>query len=529
LISRFARALLAPAAVAAAIALAGCNGDTLSPTGRALAPLSDQMIALLQRKHMDKTSPILLRIYKEESQLEVWKVNQDGQYALLKTYPICRWSGQLGPKKKEGDRQAPEGFYTITKAQMNPNSNYYLAFNTGYPNAFDRAWGRTGSELMVHGDCSSRGCYAMTDGQIQEIYALAREAFFGGQKAFQLQAFPFRMTALNMVKHRNNPNYAFWKQLKRGYDDFEATRQEPTVNVCDKHYVFDAVAREGATRPLHFNPRGKCPEYRLDPTLASAILDYRRQQQYKMAQYIAEGVSTVPLVKGSDGGMNEVFADSGKLRQGQVDKDGRVYNTADLSATPVVTPQTATQQAAPAATPANVKTAMVPLPQRSPLDPAAPNKKPSGIAGLIDNIFGSHASAEAAPATTDTAPVAGHTEMAVKPKLAHKTTRKHTAHTKAHLRRSVTADHKTMAPKAVAHSAPAGQQGAKKTKNTKTAESAKKQAAPEAESAKTHAPASPPVESAYTAPMATSGNGTMNGAQPVVQAGSFDARWSGMR
>ena len=223
MISRFARVLLAPAAVAAAIALAGCNGDSLSPTGRALAPLSDQMIALLKEKHMDKTSPILLRIYKEESQLEVWKVNQDGQYALLKTYPICRWSGQLGPKKKEGDRQAPEGFYTITRAQMNPNSNYYLSFNTGYPNAFDRAWGRTGSELMVHGDCSSRGCYAMTDGQIQEIYALAREAFFGGQQAFQLQAFPFHMTALNMVKHRNNPNYAFWKQLKRGYDDFEAT------------------------------------------------------------------------------------------------------------------------------------------------------------------------------------------------------------------------------------------------------------------------------------------------------------------
>ena len=333
--------LLAPAAVAAAIALAGCNGDTLSPTGRSLAPLSDQMITLLNEKHMDKTSPILLRIFKEESQLEVWKVNQDGQYALLKTYPICRWSGQLGPKKKEGDRQAPEGFYDITKAQMNPNSNYYLAFNTGYPNAFDRAWGRTGSELMVHGDCSSRGCYAMTDAQIQEIYALAREAFFGGQKAFQLQAFPFHMTALNMVKHRNNPSYAFWKQLKRGYDDFQATRQEPTVAVCEKHYVFDAVAREGATRPLRFSPRGKCPQYRLDPTVASAVLDYRRQQQLKMAQYVADGVSTVPIARNSDGGMNEVFASSGKLRQGQIDKDGRVYDTADLSATPAAAPHRA--------------------------------------------------------------------------------------------------------------------------------------------------------------------------------------------
>ena len=162
--------------------LAGCDPQDVTPTGRSLAPLSDKMQADLAAKHMDKSSPILARLFKEESELEVWKQTEDGQYALLKTYPICRWSGDLGPKIKEGDRQAPEGFYTITPGQMNPRSNYYLAFNTGYPNAFDRAWGRTGSELMVHGDCSSRGCYAMTDEQIQEIYALARESFFGGQK-----------------------------------------------------------------------------------------------------------------------------------------------------------------------------------------------------------------------------------------------------------------------------------------------------------------------------------------------------------
>ena len=177
----------------------------------------------------------------------MWKKNRDGEYALLKTYPICRWSGDLGPKVKEGDRQAPEGFYTITPGQMNPNSNYYLAFNTGYPNAFDRAWNRTGSELMVHGDCSSRGCYAMTDEQMQEIYALARESFFGGQKEFQLEAFPFRMTALNMAKHRNNPNFAFWKMIKEGYDHFEATHQEPKVAVCEKRYVFDPAAPANAS------------------------------------------------------------------------------------------------------------------------------------------------------------------------------------------------------------------------------------------------------------------------------------------
>ena len=259
------RALLVSAAVAAAIALAGCNPDDIAPTGRSQAPLSEKTLADMQAKQMDKDSPILVRVFKEEAEMEVWKKNRDGEFALLKTYPICRWSGDLGPKIKEGDRQAPEGFYTITPGHMNPNSNYYLAFNTGYPNAFDRAWNRTGSELMVHGDCSSRGCYAMTDEQIQEIYALARDSFFGGQKEFQFEAFPFRMTALNMARHRNNPNFAFWKEIKEGYDHFEATHQEPKVAVCEKRYVFDAVAPENASRPLSFNARGKCPVYQARP------------------------------------------------------------------------------------------------------------------------------------------------------------------------------------------------------------------------------------------------------------------------
>ena len=132
---------------------------------------------------------------------------------------------------------------------------------------------------MVHGDCSSRGCYAMTDEQMQEIYALARESFFGGQKEFQFEAFPFRMTALNMAKHRNNPNFAFWKMIKEGYDHFEATHQEPKVAVCEKRYVFDAAAPDNVRKPLKFNPRGKCPAYQLDPTIADAVLDKRRQEQ----------------------------------------------------------------------------------------------------------------------------------------------------------------------------------------------------------------------------------------------------------
>ena len=304
-----ARALLASAALAAAIALAGCNADSIAPAGRSQAPLSEKTLAEIEAKHMDKESPILVRIFKEEAEMEVWKKNRDGEFALLKTYPICRWSGDLGPKKKEGDRQAPEGFYTITPGQMNPNSNYYLAFNTGYPNAYDRAWGYTGSELMVHGDCSSRGCYAMTDEQIQEIYALARESFFGGQKVIPVAGLSVpHDRAEHGQASQQSEHFAFWKMLKEGYDHFEATQQEPKVAVCEKRYVFDAAAPENASRPLAFNPRAACPAYQLDKNVADAVLDHRRQEQFQMAEYIARDVAVVPPRNGIDGGMNPVFA-----------------------------------------------------------------------------------------------------------------------------------------------------------------------------------------------------------------------------
>src|SRR6266516_2737478 len=209
------RAVVAPVAVAAVMMIAGCSPAVKSVSdNRHMQPLSESILAELKAKKMEQGSPILMRIFKEESELEVWKQDESGRFALLRTYPICRWSGELGPKIKAGDRQAPEGFYTITPGLMNPNSSRYLAINTGFPNAYDTANGRTGSFLMIHGDCSSAGCYAMTDEQIAEIYALAREAFFGGQKSFQLQAYPFRMTPLNIARHRNSPHLAFWKMIK---------------------------------------------------------------------------------------------------------------------------------------------------------------------------------------------------------------------------------------------------------------------------------------------------------------------------
>jgi murein L,D-transpeptidase YafK len=113
---------------------------------------------------------ILMRVFKEEAELEVWKQDATGRFQLLKVFPICRWSGDIGPKEHEGDRQTPEEFYTITPELMSPNSNFYLAINPGFPNAFDKAKARDGSFLMIHGDCSSSGCYSMTDEQMGEIH-----------------------------------------------------------------------------------------------------------------------------------------------------------------------------------------------------------------------------------------------------------------------------------------------------------------------------------------------------------------------
>lgn len=308
--------------MAAAVALAGCQTDGVD-MAKAMKPLSPEMLALMESKGMDKNAPILVRLFKEESELEIWKRNRDGKFALLKTYPICRWSGELGPKIREGDRQAPEGFYTITPAQMNPRSQYYLSFDLGYPNAFDRALGRTGSHLMIHGDCSSRGCYSMTDEQIAEIYALGREAFFGGQKAFQVQAYPFRMTPLNMARHRNNPHFAFWKMLKEGNDHFEVTRAEPKVDVCEKRYVFNAQAPANASGPLRFNPTGPCPTYEVPSEIATEVAAKARRDELAFAEYVRRGTPTAPVKTGQDGGMHPTFVAA--LRPQQVrDEKGNV-------------------------------------------------------------------------------------------------------------------------------------------------------------------------------------------------------------
>lgn len=178
---------------------------------------------------------VFIRIFKEESLLEVW-IKVKNEYKHLKDYIICASSGYLGPKLKEGDRQAPEGFYTVTKQQLNPNSKYHLSFNLGYPNTYDRAHERTGSFLMVHGNCVSIGCYAMTDEKIEEIYALVKQALFNGQSHIDVHAYPFRMTDENMDFYEGNEWYAFWENLKEGYDYFETEKTPPQIKVINKRY-----------------------------------------------------------------------------------------------------------------------------------------------------------------------------------------------------------------------------------------------------------------------------------------------------
>ena len=490
----WARTLLASAAIACALALAGCETDGVSPavSAKAMAPLSGEMMALLEQKSMPKESPILVRIFKEEAELEVWKQDTTGQYALLKTYPICRWSGELGPKIKQGDRQAPEGFYSIAPGQMNPNSSWYLSFNIGFPNAYDRANDRTGQFLMVHGDCSSAGCYAMTDEQMGEIYALGREAFLGGQKAFQVQAYPFHMTSHNMARHRNNPAMPFWRMIKEGNDIFETTHQEPKIDVCDKHYVFNADTTG------HFDPKGRCPAYKMPDEIATLVSEKQRHDDQEFNALVARGTPTAPVKTGVDGGMNELFL--AKLHdQDKFDEGGRVISLASHQHVPdmgnnVNPPHPHGVQAEAAlttgsATPApatRVASADGSVPTRSL---AAPTEdKSDGAINRMTRWFG-FGSSDAAPP-----PPQPQAAPATKPRTEAKADTRH---------------------------APASRPSQAAAPHSQVSEERK----PAATAATTPAPAPAAGQAPAQWPAPAPAAPVMSGAQPTVSSGSFDSRW----
>lgn len=287
-------------AAAVAVLLSGCVADGLDGLSKSAPQLSSKTIAEMRKKKMSPTSPVLVRIFKQESELEVWKVDASGQYALFKTYPMCRWSGKLGPKMTNGDRQAPEGFYHVSAGMLNPNSQYYASFNLGYPNRLESALGYSGDALMVHGACSSSGCYAMTDQGVGEIYAIVQKALAGGQERFQVQAYPFRMTADNMALHKDDPNLPFWRTLKQGYDAFEFTRRQPKVSVCGRRYVFNTEFEGGEPT----DPLAACPPAMstADPGLMAKIEAENKKVETAMA--LTKSSAVFAYV---DGGMHPSF------------------------------------------------------------------------------------------------------------------------------------------------------------------------------------------------------------------------------
>lgn len=204
---------------------------------RAATNAQRRLGATLKAKGVAFGDEIYLRAFKEEALLELW-MRRGERFELVRTYPVCAASGGLGPKLRVGDEQVPEGFYRVGAGAMNPASNYHLSFNVGYPNAFDRSLGRTGGLIMIHGDCVSIGCLAMTDAGIEEIYTLADAAHRAGQRSFAVDIFPFRMTAENLKRHGTSKWKGFWQNLRQGHDAFEARRVPPKVTSRDGRYVF---------------------------------------------------------------------------------------------------------------------------------------------------------------------------------------------------------------------------------------------------------------------------------------------------
>ena len=219
------------------------NDVPSSPRSReAVNRVKPRLVAELTEENLAFGAPIFIRILKEEKVLEAW-VSAGDSFMLFKTYPVCTYgSGGLGPKLREGDGRAPEGFYYVTPSRLNPFSTFHLSFNLGYPNQYDRCHRRTGSALMVHGGCASIGCYAITDAGIEEVYALADAALRNGQPFFRVHIFPFRMTPEKMREHAGSEWHGFWMNLKEGYDFFEKNgRNPPDTEVREGRYVFSST------------------------------------------------------------------------------------------------------------------------------------------------------------------------------------------------------------------------------------------------------------------------------------------------
>ena len=195
----------------------------------------------LQNYQLESTDlNILFVAYKDLDRLDLFaKSTAQEQYKLIQQYPICARSGKLGPKKAEGDKQVPEGFYTINR--FNPKSKFYLSLGVNYPNAFDLAHNYTGSDIFIHGKCETVGCLPMTDDLMKEIYLYALWAKDSGQQNIPVYIFPFEMTEENMLIYKpqvNDDTFSFWQNIQQGYLLFQESKKEVTFEVIDRKYHF---------------------------------------------------------------------------------------------------------------------------------------------------------------------------------------------------------------------------------------------------------------------------------------------------
>ena len=196
----------------------------------------------LKKKGIKENFELFMRVFKEDKVVEVWlKSKEEKEFRLFKTYAICASSGELGPKRKKGDGQVPEGFYSI--AVFNPYSSYHLSIGINYPNASDKiiGTGNLGGDIMIHGSCVTIGCMPLTDTYIKEVYVLCVEAKNNGQQTIPVHIFPTKMDEKGMtfLLETNPKQLDFWKNLQTGYNYFEQKKQLPKVTIDKKgKYLF---------------------------------------------------------------------------------------------------------------------------------------------------------------------------------------------------------------------------------------------------------------------------------------------------
>jgi murein L,D-transpeptidase YafK len=236
------------AVVATAMSLSAVNPSTgaeaaqAGRVGQNAAEAAGQppvLEAQLAAKGFALGAPAFIRVFKENSTLELW-LWRNGRFHPFRSYRICKWSGELGPKLTEGDRQSPEGVYFISGRDLIVNARWHRALNLGYPNSRDKALGLTGSGILIHGKCSSIGCFALTDPVVEDVYDVIAAALDAGQPRITVQVFPFPMTQANLDSHAGAEWHDFWTRLKRGHDLFLRDGLPPRTFVCLGEYAFQS-------------------------------------------------------------------------------------------------------------------------------------------------------------------------------------------------------------------------------------------------------------------------------------------------